>query len=98
MLATALGVLSAGLTTTAWLPQLAHSWRSRSSDGISWPYLATMSSGLTAWLAYGALRRDAPLMMANGVSLAFVLFLIGIKMQHRGSLTPSNERDQAGAC
>lgn len=86
MLVSALGMLSAGLTTTAWLPQLRHTWRSRSADGVSWPYLCTMGSGLSAWLVYGACRGDVALITANGVSLTFVSVLIALKMRGRQSV------------
>ena len=71
----AIGTVAAGMTTGAWIPQLIRAWRLRSAHELSWLYLATMLIGLTAWLMYGTLRGDAALVIANGITLAFVLLL-----------------------
>jgi MtN3 and saliva related transmembrane protein len=75
----AVGVLAGVLTTLAWLPQLHHTRRRRSADDISWLYLLTVCTGVTAWLLYGVLERDVPLLTANGVTLALILWLIALK-------------------
>lgn len=55
------GLLAAVLTTGSWIPQLLRVWRTRSSDDLSWGYLATFTSGLVLWLVYGISRRDPAL-------------------------------------
>lgn len=70
-----LGTLAAGMTTGAWIPQLVRTWRSRSAHDLSWVYLLTMLAGLGAWLLYGVLRKDLALVLANSVTLSFVLVL-----------------------
>jgi MtN3 and saliva related transmembrane protein len=88
----AIGVVAGVLTTLAWLPQLHHTRRRRSADDISWAHLLTVSTGVAAWLAYGVLERDVPLLTANGVTLALVLWLIGLKAV--GGAVVDDERDE----
>jgi MtN3 and saliva related transmembrane protein len=74
-----LGLLAGVLTTAAWLPQIARTWRSRSADDLSWPYLVVFASGVTLWLLYGVLTRDVPILAANGVTIALVGLLLALK-------------------
>ena len=69
---TAIGLLAAALTTGAWLPQIARTLRTRSSEDISWAYLVAMFLGFTAWLTYGVLHGESAIIAANDVSLLLV--------------------------
>jgi MtN3 and saliva related transmembrane protein len=75
----AFGLLAGLLTTAAWLPQIARTWRSRSADDLSWPYLLVFCTGVTLWLVYGVLSVDVPLLVANGVTMIFVRLLLVLK-------------------
>ena len=70
-----LGLIAGVLTTAAWLPQIARTWRSRSADDLSWPYLLVFSSGVALWLVYGVLSGDVPVLAANAVTIV----LLGLK-------------------
>jgi MtN3 and saliva related transmembrane protein len=75
-----LGFAAGALTTTAWLPQLHRTWRSRSAADISWPYLVVTGSGIAAWVAYGLLDGDLALLVANVVTLALIAGLVVLKL------------------
>ena len=60
-----LGLVAGVLTTAAWLPQIARTWRSRSADDLSWPYLLVFSSGVA--------------LAANAVTIVLVGLLLGLK-------------------
>ncbi len=77
-----LGLVAGVLTTAAWLPQIARTWRSRSADDLSWPYLLVFSSGVALWLVYGVLSGDVPVLAANAVTIVLVGLLLGLKMPH----------------
>ena len=83
LITTVIGSVAAVGTTAAWLPQVIKTWRSRSADDFSWGYLALFSGGVTGWLIYGFLRRDALIMVANGVTLVLVLTVAFVKMRER---------------
>jgi MtN3 and saliva related transmembrane protein len=78
---TVIGALAAVGTTAAWLPQVIKTWRTRSAEDFSWGYLALFSSGVSGWLIYGVLKKDAVILAANGVTLLLVLTLIFVKMR-----------------
>ena len=74
-----LGLISGALTTGAWLPQLARTWRRGSAEDISWPYLLVLGTGVGGWLAYGVLSRDVAICAANGLTLALLGGLVALK-------------------
>jgi MtN3 and saliva related transmembrane protein len=77
---TALGLLAGMLTTGCWLPQLARSWRTRSTADFSWAYLAVLTTGVTLWLTYGIVNVDLAMIVANGTALAALITLIVFKI------------------
>ena len=79
-----LGLLAGVLTTAAWLPQLARTWRSRSAADLSWPYLLVFASGVSLWLLYGVLSRDVPVVAANAVTFLLVGLLLALKTRRAG--------------
>jgi MtN3 and saliva related transmembrane protein len=72
---TVLGLIAGVLTTGCWLPQLVRSWRTRSTNDISWGYLAVLGSGVGLWLVYGLLGRDLAIILANGSGLCAICLL-----------------------
>lgn len=95
----ALGLLAGLLTTAAWLPQLARTWRSGRADDISWAYLLVFGSGVATWLAYGVVDDQPAVVIANAATLVLVAGLIGLKAWPRRPLpvgvTASDPLDEA---
>ncbi len=83
---TALGLAAAALTTGAWLPQIAHTHRTRSSADISWWYLTAMLLGFGTWLIYGIALGEVAIIAANVVSLLLVGSLLTLKVKTSRSL------------
>lgn len=87
---TALGLLAGALTTGCWLPQLVRSWRTRSTEDLSWLYLGLLGVGIALWSVYGVLRSDLAVILTNVLSLTLLLGLVAIKAMGdrtgRGSL------------
>lgn len=69
---TALGFLAAFLTTAAYVPQVVKTWRSGSSADLSPGTFGMLTAGILAWLVYGFLTRDLPIIAANAVTLGLV--------------------------
>jgi MtN3 and saliva related transmembrane protein len=78
-MSTVIGLLAGTLTTIAWLPQLARTWRRRSAADISWSYLATTGLGVFLWFIYGLVTRAFPVIVANAISDTLVCSLIILK-------------------
>ena len=73
-----MGFIAAFLTTTAFLPQAYHSWKTRDLSGISLPMYSMFTLGVAAWLIYGYLINSLPIIVANSITLvlsAIVLYL-----------------------
>ena len=69
---TILGLVAAALTTGAYVPQVVKTWRSGSSADLSLGTYAILLAGILAWLAYGVLLGDLPIILANVVTLGLV--------------------------
>lgn len=79
-----MGLIAGVLTTACWLPQMLKSWRSRSTRDFSWLYLIVLTTGVSMWAIYGILRQDPAVIIANVVTVAFLLFLVVIKLGETG--------------
>ena len=78
---TAIGLLAGALTSFAWLPQIIRIYRSKHAADISWGYLIVIDLGISFWCLYGVLTSSLPVIVANGVSDVFVLWVIAKKFQ-----------------
>jgi len=64
-----LGLVSAALTTTAFLPQAIKAWKTRSTQDLSPLMFTLFFFGILGWLCYGLLIRDLPMILANAVTI-----------------------------
>jgi MtN3 and saliva related transmembrane protein len=76
------GYVAATLTTIAFVPQAWHTWRTRSTHGISLGMYSTFTAGVACWLAYGILLGAWPIIAANVITLALALFILAMKLRH----------------
>ncbi len=87
-----IGYIAGFLTTICWVPQLIRSWRTRSLADVSWPYLATLATGVFLWTVYGLQQLDPAIIATNVATLACVLVLIGLKVvSDRRGVVPIDE-------
>ncbi len=77
-----IGFAAGTLTTLAFVPQVAGTLRTRRSDELSWGMLAAFAVGVALWTLYGILLRKPPIIVANAVTLALVLVLVGMKLRY----------------
>jgi len=77
------GTIAATLTTTAFAPQAAKAWRSRSTADVSLAMFMMLTSGITLWLVYGLLIGNGPLIAANAVTLVLALAILAAKIRYR---------------
>jgi MtN3 and saliva related transmembrane protein len=96
MSTTTLGLIAGGLTTAAWLPQIARIWRLRRAEELSWGYLVVFGVGACLWLTYGFMESALAIILANVVTIALLSSLIILKLTtqlHAASLTGSTTGD-----
>ncbi|MBN9077864.1 MAG: hypothetical protein BGN87_20970 [Rhizobiales bacterium 65-79] len=77
-----LGALAAITTTLCWLPQLFKIVRERQATGISLITTTALASGVFLWCVYGVLIASWPVILANAVTLLFILAIVGLKLRY----------------
>ncbi len=82
---TVIGLIAATLTTAAYVPQVVKTWRSGSSADLSLGTYAMLLAGLVAWLVYGVLLGDLPIILANVVTIGLVASVLVhvLRSRHR---------------
>lgn len=75
------GLVAASLTTFAFLPQVLHTWRSRSAAGLNLPMLIVLAAGVALWVVYGFGTGQLPVIIANVLTFGLVSILLGMKLR-----------------
>jgi len=76
-----IGTLAAIFTTTAFIPQVVLTWKTRRADGISLGMYSLFTTGVALWLAYGVIIGAWPVIIANTLTLALALFILAMKIR-----------------
>jgi MtN3 and saliva related transmembrane protein len=80
---TILGLVAGALTTAAFVPQVLRIWRRRSASDISGFGVTMLTVGVALWMIYGIQVHSLPIILANAVTLALNLSILGLKIRHR---------------
>ncbi|WP_240905623.1 SemiSWEET transporter [Thiorhodococcus mannitoliphagus] len=75
-----LGYAAAALTTTAFIPQVVKTLRTRDTRAISLGMYLLFSAGVALWGIYGVLLAAWPIILANGVTLLLALVVLAYKL------------------
>lgn len=75
-----LGLTATCFTTSSFVPQVWRTWRTRDVSGISLVTYLVLTIGLTLWLAYGLLKGDLPLVVANSVMVVLTAAITIMKI------------------
>ncbi len=78
-----LGLVAATCTTVAFIPQVYKVWKEKSVKDISLLMYLVLTLGLTLWLIYGIKIYSIPVILANGITLLLVLFMVYLKLKHK---------------
>ena len=76
------GLLAAFLTTAAFLPQVIHTIRTRSTHDISLRMYSLYTVGIFLWLVYGLLLHDVPIIASNSVTFLLSGTILALKIRH----------------
>jgi MtN3 and saliva related transmembrane protein len=79
------GALAACLTTVSFLPQAWLSFKTRDVSGVSLGMYSVFTVGVALWLAYGWLLGAWPIVIANVITLALALAILGMKLLYGGA-------------
>ncbi len=81
--ANTLGLLAGTLTTIAFIPQVAKTWRSKYTRDISLGMFMIFSLGTLLWLLYGIRIGALPVVIANAITLALALTILVFKIKYK---------------
>ncbi len=76
-----LGYAAATLTTVSFVPQAIKTLRSGDTAAISLPMYLLFTSGVALWGAYGLVRGDGPLVVANAITLVSAGLILQSKLR-----------------
>jgi MtN3 and saliva related transmembrane protein len=77
-----IGFAAGFCTTIAFLPQLYHAWKTKSTSDLSLPTFAIFCLGTILWLAYGILSTNMPVIAANAVTALIAFGIIMLKLKY----------------
>jgi MtN3 and saliva related transmembrane protein len=80
---TFLGFAAGTLTTVSFVPQVHKAWRTKRCDDLSLTMLVAFGMGVLLWFLYGLVLHAAPIIAANAVTLALILWLLYLKLKYR---------------
>ncbi len=81
--ANVLGLLAGTLTTIAFIPQVAKTWRSKYTRDISLGMFLIFSTGTFLWLLYGIRIGALPVVIANAITLVLALTILLFKIRYK---------------
>lgn len=77
-----MGYLAAALTTASFVPQAWKTFRTKDVSGISLVMYGMFTAGIALWLVYGLMLRAWPIVVANTITLALALVILGMKIRY----------------
>ena len=79
---TGVGLAAGFLTTTAFIPQVIRTWRTRSAEDISLGTFVLFVLGVALWLIYGLVRSDIAMIAANAATLVLASAILVFKLRY----------------
>ncbi len=78
-----IGYAAAVLTTSSFVPQAVHTFKTKDVRGISLTMYSIFVVGITLWLVYGLLLNAWPIVLANAVTLTLAVAILTMKLKYR---------------
>ncbi|MDQ3260533.1 MAG: SemiSWEET transporter [Burkholderiales bacterium] len=82
MLNDSIGIIAGSLTTIAFLPQVIHVLKTKSTEDISLVMYVVFTTGVVFWLIYGILLGAWPVIIANVVTFILALIVLVLKLRY----------------
>lgn len=76
-----LGLAAAALTSLSYLPQVRKALPRGSTKDLSVKTLAVLTTGLCCWVAYGLLKADMIIIVANAVGALLAAITLACKLR-----------------
>jgi MtN3 and saliva related transmembrane protein len=76
-----LGLAAGTITSITFLPQVIQIWKTKSAKDLSLQMLLLLILGVTMWLSYGLLVKDAAIIYTNSMVLIMSLVMLYFKFR-----------------
>ncbi len=77
------GLIAAVLTTSAYVPQVYKTWKTKSAGNISLTMYIAMFIGIILWLIYGIHLNSLAMIVANIVTAILTLIILIFKIRYK---------------
>ena len=77
------GLFAGICTAISLLPQLVKIIREKKANAISYGMLSILMLGLIAWIAYGVIKTDYPIIITNSLSLALNILIVIFTIKYK---------------
>lgn len=78
-----IGLIAAVLTTSAYVPQVYKTWKTKSAGNISLTMYIAMFTGILLWLVYGIHLNSFAMIVANIITAVLTLIIIFFKLKYK---------------
>ncbi len=78
-----LGLTAGTITSFTFIPQVIQIWKTKSAKDISIVMLLLLIVGVSMWLSYGILVKDAAIIYTNSMVLAMSLIMLFFKFKFK---------------
>ena len=78
-----IGLIAAFLTTSAFVPQVFRTWKTKSAGNLSLTMYIAMFTGIILWLIYGIHLNSLSMIIANSITAILTFLLIVFKLRYK---------------
>lgn len=75
------GFAAGTLTVASFLPQVIQAWRTKRVKDVSFWMMAMLMLGAAAWITYGVLKKDMPVIVTNVLALLLQASIMVAKLR-----------------
>jgi len=76
-----IGLVAAALTTSAFVPQVYKTKKTRSVENLSLSMYLVMLFGVVLWFVYGLFIHSSAVIIANGITAGLIVMLLNYKIK-----------------
>jgi MtN3 and saliva related transmembrane protein len=78
-----LGLIAAVCTTSAFVPQVYKTWKTKSVEGLSLTMYIIFFTGVVLWLIYGIHIKSLSMIIANSITGILALLLVIFRLSYK---------------
>ncbi|MDD4308452.1 MAG: SemiSWEET transporter [Thermoplasmata archaeon] len=78
-----IGIVAGTLTTISFIPQIIKIYKTKDAKDLSILMFLIFSLGVLLWLTYGIVIGELPIIIANCVTLFFIVVILAMKIRYR---------------